>query len=170
MTLVPEEEGLNSRLLYDTGGNLRYIGESSAGSFLPQCRKVFQKILGISKFTHDPQRFLMIDSPATRGMRVPVNLPPRDYANHLIQLFKNISTMCPMFSMKNILKRLLSKQCSIIHWSASPKQLCLVYLVLAIGSIFAKIELQRSIFPFAINYFVEPHVFSKVLSIYYNQL
>lgn len=159
MTLVPEEEGLNSRLLYDTGGNLRYIGESSAGSFLPQCRKVFQKILGISKFTHDPQRFLMIDSPATRGMRVPVNLPPRDYANHLILLFKKyINNVSYVFNEEYFEKTLIE---TVFNnpLSASPKQLCLVYLVLAIGSIFAKIELQRSIFPFAINYFVEPHVF-----------
>lgn len=158
MTLISEEEGLNSRLLYDTAGNLRYIGESSVGSFLPQCRTVFQKILGISRFTHDPQRFLMIDSPASRNMRIPVSLPPSDYASHLIQLFKKyINHVTYVFNEDYFEKKLID---TAFHnpLRAATKQMCLLYLILAIGSIYAKIEIQRKIFPFPLSYFVEPHV------------
>jgi len=161
MTITSEQEGLNSRLLYDTKGNLRYIGESSAGSFLPQCRKVFQKILGPSKFTNDPQRFVMVDYPATRGMRIPINFPAKEYSNYLIRLFKqNINSICYVFN-EDYLDKNLFDYVYQNTLQANPKQLCLMNLILAIGSIFAKIELQRNIFPFPIENFIEPHVFHE---------
>ncbi|CCH41270.1 Cutinase transcription factor 1 alpha [Wickerhamomyces ciferrii] len=159
ITLVPEEEGLNSRLLYDTTGHLRYIGESSPGPFLAQCRRVFSKILGVSKFTHDPERFSIVDSLTPRDVGVSVKLPEKQYADYLVQLFKtNVSEIIYVLN-DDFFDQEIYKKTFENPQNAKPQHLCLLYLILAIGSLYWDIELRRNLSKFSREHFVQPQLY-----------
>ncbi|ODV76450.1 uncharacterized protein CYBJADRAFT_12802 [Cyberlindnera jadinii NRRL Y-1542] len=142
----------NWRLLFDDGGNLRFLGESCGISYLLQCRKLFSKVLGHQSFSDDPERLRYNDRTAIvlNGTKVP--LPSREYTDYLVRTFMN--------NLNNVLY--------IVDYSAIPKFVddiyrsrnkehdkCILMLILAIGSIFAKAELLTNVFPFPKSQYIE---------------
>ncbi|ODV61969.1 uncharacterized protein ASCRUDRAFT_139660 [Ascoidea rubescens DSM 1968] len=142
------ENGKNLRLLWDTSGNLRYIGESSPLSLLAQCRKIFNKLdsplhsnlpdLTSSKFVKDPKRFNIQDAPAFRlSQNIPTQLPLRDYCDFLVNLFiQNVNQLCYIFNV-DYLKCKIVDQVYLNPIQAKPHKLCLLYLIFALASIYA---------------------------------
>lgn len=129
----------HSRLLLNSAGNLRYFGESSPLSLLQECRFVFTKVIGISMFTDDPLKEQVIDEPNELTMKIPVGLPKRQLCNVLVEFFKkNINDTFYVFDMnyfkESIIERIYDNPvCAKQSW------MCLFYLVLAIGALFAEI-------------------------------
>ncbi|KAK9241964.1 fungal-specific transcription factor domain-containing protein [Lipomyces tetrasporus] len=129
----------HSRLLCDPHGHLRYIGESGPLSFLEQIRNVFRKTIGESEFTLDPDRFRFVDGPNHVASIVPILPPARELADELIQLFVDrVQLLDFVFDMT-----VFYEQVSLIYQNpmrCSNNWLCLLYLVCAIGAVFANSE------------------------------
>ncbi|RCK55269.1 Filamentous growth regulator 27 [Candida viswanathii] len=139
-----KEEGLSNlngqhtRLLSSQGGDIRFFGESSALSLVSECRALFHDILGESTFTNDPaQQFIHDELVDFTKHIVPVQLPKKEEARILIDLFKkNINDTFYVFSM-----RYLNSMFEEIYANpvlASTKKLCLLHLVFAIGVLFVE--------------------------------
>ncbi len=131
-----EEGGRNSRLLYDKSGHLRYLGESSALSLLAQSRKVFLAKNGQSAFTQDPQRFHIVDSPGyvSTGWKNS-QLPAKEIAFLFIQQFEeHVNGAVYVFDMDDFRDEIQEVYRNPLK--ASPKTICLLNLVMSIGSIF----------------------------------
>lgn len=68
---------------------------------LQECRFIFAKVIGISKFTDDPSKELVIDEPNGSTVRHSAQLPRRDLCNILVQFFKeNINDTHYILDMK----------------------------------------------------------------------
>lgn len=136
----------DSRLLLDSVGNLRYIGESSPLSLLYDCRNVFRDVLGSSKFTDDPQRVKIVDRPCTIGTCIPIQLPRKDLTDNLIKLFDdNINQTFYVFNLNFFNKEIVD----FIYENplrAKPEKLALLYLVLALGLLFKELSFGSSLF------------------------
>lgn len=140
MEVLPNQNGGHTRLLLNSAGNLRYFGESSPLSLLQECRFIFARVIGVSKFTDDPSKELVIDEPNRSTVRHPLQLPRRDLCNILVQFFEeNINDTHYIFDMKyfkdNIIDRIYDNPISI-----EQSCICLLHLVLAIGAFYAEIS------------------------------
>jgi hypothetical protein len=69
---LPNQNGRHTSLLLNSAGNLRYFGESSPLSLLQECRFIFARVIGVSKFTDDPSKELVIDEPNRSTVRHPL--------------------------------------------------------------------------------------------------
>lgn len=136
---LPNQNGRHTRLLLKSAGNLRYFGQSSPLSLLQECRFIFAKVIGISKFTDDPLEFV-IDELNRSTVRHPVQLPRGDMCNILVQVFKeNINDTHYIFDMKYFKDNIIDK---IYDNPISSEESCilLLHLVLAIGAFYAEIS------------------------------
>lgn len=179
-TKLNSEESGSTRFLYDTNGNLRFIGESSPLSLLAQSRNVFNSIdltvydtrfnspafkFSKTKFVNDPKRFNIVDAPANRLNKIfPIQLPLRAQCDTLVNLFLfNLNNMVYIFD-EDYLRQHIVNEVYVNPMEASPKKLCILYLVLAIGGIFQRtIDIQES----GSSSFTERHrqLFESALSI-----
>lgn len=142
---LSNEDGRNTRLLRDSGGNLRYIGESSPLSLLFESRNIFYKNLGHTKFTDDPRRMSIVDEPGKHVSGIPVQLPTKQDCDTLVKVFdENINHTFYVFD-SNYLKHCLV-DCIYKSPNRAPNnKLALMHLVLALGSLFAEISPEYSI-------------------------
>ncbi|KAK6200910.1 zinc finger transcription factor of the Zn(2)-Cys(6) binuclear cluster domain type [Scheffersomyces amazonensis] len=130
--------GKSSRLLFDSAGNLRYIGESSPLSLLFECRNIFSSIVGECEFTQDPQGTNIIDEPAKIHNRIPVQLPKRDHCNVLVKFFEiNVNSTWYVFNMKYF-KEFIVDYIYDNPIRARAQKLALLHLVLALGLLYAE--------------------------------
>lgn len=136
---LSNEDGKNTRLLRDSGGNLRYIGESSPLSLLFECRNIFFKNLGHTEFTDDPRRMSIVDQPGKLLSGIPSQLPTREECDILVQVFEeNINYTFYVFDSNYL--RFEIVDCIYKSPNRAPNhKLALLHLVLALGSLFAEI-------------------------------
>lgn len=151
----------NWRLLFDQAENPRYIGESSGTSYLLQCRKLFFKVLGGQKFSNDPERFTFVDSPTlSLKPRQFDKLPERSYTDYLVTTYlnnlNNVLYVLDHDSLLSLVDRVYSSEnVATDH----PHDFCVLYLVLAIASVYSSAEISKKLFPFPENYFTDPMVY-----------
>lgn len=141
---VSNENGRHTRLLSDSGGNMRYIGESSPLSLLFECRTIFVEYLGHSTFTDDPRRMSIIDAPQMQASGIPVQLPRREECDTLVKVFEeNINRTFYVFDMiyfeKQIVDYIYNNPIK-----AHNHKLSLLHLVLSLGSLFAESTPEHS--------------------------
>lgn len=136
---LSNEDGKNTRLLRDSGGNLRYIGESSPLSLLFECRNIFYKNLGHTKFTDDPRRMSIVDQPGKLLSGIAIQLPTMEECDILVQVFEeNINHTFYVFDSNYLRHEIVD--CIYKAPNRAPNnKLALLHLVLALGSLFAEI-------------------------------
>ncbi|EGW33257.1 uncharacterized protein SPAPADRAFT_66239 [Spathaspora passalidarum NRRL Y-27907] len=136
---LPNLNGRHTRLLYTQTGDMRFFGESSALSLLSECRSLFKDTLGPSVFTDDPgQEYIIDESTDFTKPTIPVQLPPKDTAVILIDLFKkNINNTFYVFNMNHFNKKVFQETYNN-PVGATTRRLCLLHLVFAIGALFAE--------------------------------
>ncbi|KAK9384644.1 fungal-specific transcription factor domain-containing protein [Lipomyces mesembrius] len=134
-------DGLNTPLLCDEKGHLRYMGESSVLSFLEQSRKAFRKALGNTTFTLDPAQLRLIDGPTHRSSIIPLQLPPPSLTIDLIEAFEeNVQAFDYVFDMDHF-------RCQVAQIYRNPmgaprQWLCLFNFTCALGAIFVHAKQQ----------------------------
>ncbi|EGW35390.1 uncharacterized protein SPAPADRAFT_146579 [Spathaspora passalidarum NRRL Y-27907] len=135
---LSNDSGKSTRLLFDTAGNLRYIGESSPLSLLFESRNIFTSTIGESEFTGDPQGVNIIDGTARINVVPPMQLPRRDHCNVMIKFFENnINQTWYIFDMKDF-------KLNIVDYiyenpiRAPVEKLSLLHLVFSLGLLFAE--------------------------------
>ncbi|EAZ63935.2 zinc finger transcription factor of the Zn(2)-Cys(6) binuclear cluster domain type [Scheffersomyces stipitis CBS 6054] len=130
--------GKSSRLLFDSAGNLRYIGESSPLSLLFECRNIFLSTIGSCEFTSDPQGVNIIDEPGKIKNGIPVQLPKREHCNILVKFFEsNVNSTWYVFNMRYF-KEYIVDYIYDNPIRARPEKLVLLHLVLALGLLYAE--------------------------------
>ncbi|KAG7664329.1 uncharacterized protein J8A68_002148 [[Candida] subhashii] len=135
---LSNDRGKSTRLLYDSAGNLRYIGESSPLSLLFDCRNIFTATIGQSEFTGDPQGVNIIDGAGIINQRTPMQLPKREHCNIMVKFFENnINQTWYVFNMKHF-KVYVVDYIYDNPIRAEPEKLALLHLVLAVGLLFAE--------------------------------
>lgn len=145
----------NWRLLFDDGGNLRFLGESCGISYLLQCRKLFGRLLGAQRFSDDQQRLRYTDKPGIALDGSTISLPSREYADYLVRTFlSNLNNVLYINEEAEWWKLVES-----VYSRKDPRELIILHLVMAIGSMFAKAEVMNKLFPFARTVFVEHEVY-----------
>ncbi|KAK9471924.1 fungal-specific transcription factor domain-containing protein [Dipodascopsis tothii] len=128
-------DGQNTRLLWDSKGHLRYMGESGVLSFLEQSRKVFRKMMGDSSFTLDPAQFRFIDGPSHAASLMPIQLPSRSLTTELINSFEeNVQALDYVLDMDHF--RRLVAQTFDDPMNAPRQWLCMLHFVCALGAVF----------------------------------
>lgn len=135
---IPNPNGKLARYLVNSAGNLRYFGESNPLSFLQECRAVFDAVQGSSHFTTDPKIAYVHDDPDKVKLLYPVPMPSKSVCRLLVKFFKeNINDTFYVFDMAYFEEQVVNK------FYRSPtrfpsEKLCLLYLVLAVGALFAE--------------------------------
>lgn len=179
---LKQEESGSSRLLYDNQGNLRFIGESSPLSLLNQLRNLFSQIdfsflsnknlylnLSKSKFVNDPRRFNFYDASGNRSFNVNnclTELPARNLANHLVEMFfQNENILVYVFNEEFFLNSIVDEVYKNPQTS-SPKKLCQLHLVLAIGLIYSHSFKEPN--PLVKNYNDHQSHFDSAMSLFQN--
>ncbi|ODQ77427.1 hypothetical protein BABINDRAFT_163451 [Babjeviella inositovora NRRL Y-12698] len=128
-----------SRMVSDTAGNFRYMGESSTLSLLSQTRKIYLRVLGPSRYTDDPLRIHVHDFPHALSSKRTLQLPLRAFTDHLVLCFQDcVNELHHIFDMA-YLKNVLIEGIYSDPISATPRQLCLLHLVCAVGAVYANI-------------------------------
>lgn len=136
--VVPgSSSGEFSRLLIDSVGNLRYVGESSPLSLLSICRLFFRSSFGESKFTSDPDRSHILDKTSyvqTIASHLP--LPPKAVCIELVNLFhENVNSSLYIidenYLMEGIVNPVYERPLETKH-----NKFCLLYLILALSMLF----------------------------------
>lgn len=135
---VPHSNGKLARFLTNYAGNVRFFGESNPLSFLQECRAVFYNLQGPSHFVDDPKNGMVHDEPDSVKIPYPVQVPNRLVTQRLVQLYKeNINDVFYVFDMayfdKSIVQVFYRNPLGI-----SPEKLSLLYLVLALGMLYAE--------------------------------
>ncbi|KAI1115926.1 fungal-specific transcription factor domain-containing protein [Nemania sp. NC0429] len=123
-----------NRMLQDSTGRLLYIGDSATLSYLQWIRMIVEKISGISEFTLDPRRHMIMENRIVlpQDLQPTGVLPDQRTANILItSYFINTAGFIEVFNKDAFLKSV--DECYKDPLSVSPSLLCLLYLVFAIG-------------------------------------
>ncbi|KAI5962138.1 uncharacterized protein KGF55_003214 [Candida pseudojiufengensis] len=135
---ILEEEIEKPNVLYDAGGNLRYVGESSPLSFLFECRNIFNKFIGKSSFTSEKDSLEIFDNQEEVLEIVQVALPNRDCMKKILELYHiHINQVCYILDLKYFEKEIIEPiydnygDCSI-------SQIALINLVIAVGLLYAE--------------------------------
>ncbi|CAI5759133.1 unnamed protein product [Candida verbasci] len=148
---LSSSDKLPPRMLYDSKGNLRYVGESSPLSFLFDCRNIFHEYIGISEFTSQTSTTLeTIDEPDEDHEVVQVALPSRNLLSQILRLFSiNVNQAIYLFDMKEF-KKTIVDPIYTNYSECKTKQIVLINLVISIGILYAEsindpmlIELQQ---------------------------
>lgn len=126
-----------SRLLIDSVGNLRYVGESSPLSLLFVCRGFFQTTFGESKFTSDPARTHIVDKTSSvAAIASHLQLPPKSVCVELVDLFhENINSSLYIFDKTYLLEHIVNKVYDT-PLAAKRSKYCLLYLIIALAMLF----------------------------------
>ncbi|KAI5949881.1 hypothetical protein KGF54_005358 [Candida jiufengensis] len=126
------------KVLYDAGGNLRYVGESSPLSFLFECRNIFSKVIGKSHFTSEIDSLDVFDNQEEVLEVVQVALPNRECISRILELFiLHINQACYLFDVDYFEKQIVEPiynnygECSI-------SQIALINLVIGVGLLYAE--------------------------------
>lgn len=126
------------RFLTNYAGNVRFFGESNPLSFLQECRAVFYAVQGPTYFVTDPKIGFVHDEPNKVQRLYPVQVPSRIVTEKLVKLFKeNINDVFYVLDMEYFKTNVVDA----FHQnplSFPPEKLCLLYMVLAIGMLFAE--------------------------------
>lgn len=137
----PDEEAsvwTSPRMLQDSTGRLLYIGDSATLSYLQLIRMIVESIVGQSPFTLDPRRHRIMENTISLppNIRPPHLLPDRQTANVLIEsYFTNTNGLLEVFNRKNFMVSV--DACYSDPLGVDSSFLCLLYLTLAIGLVFA---------------------------------
>ncbi|KAH8176268.1 fungal specific transcription factor domain-containing protein [Sarocladium implicatum] len=124
---------VETRLLQGAMGRLYFIGEPSTLALLQTIRIIVEGTVGPSPFTEDSQRHRLLDSPRPRKTSVTPTaaLPNRKKAKMLAHSFFTYGNM-------ELLDARALWQCIDICYqdvlAIKPSDLCMIHLVLAIGS------------------------------------
>ncbi|CAM1505393.1 Fc.00g110300.m01.CDS01 [Cosmosporella sp. VM-42] len=137
----PDEEAevyRQTRMLEDPKRRLIYIGDSATLSFLQLIRMWVDNIAGDSSFTTDPSRHRIMEATITipYSSQPPQLLPNKQTADVLVQsYFTNTHGLVDIFDRKSFRRKLES--CYMDPLEMKPSDLCMIYLVLAIGLVMA---------------------------------
>ncbi|CAK9441151.1 uncharacterized protein LODBEIA_P50200 [Lodderomyces beijingensis] len=128
----------SQRALYDSDGNLRYVGESSPLSFLFECRNLFKTLIGESAFTTDSDSFEVFDEPDEFSEIVQVALPNKETLSHILRFFSiNVNMTCyildPVAFEKNVITPIYTN-----YSACSIEQIAVINLVIALGLLYAE--------------------------------
>lgn len=164
-TISAVEDGQNSRIIFDNFGNLCYFGECSPTSYLLQTRKLFEKVLGENEFSFDPEKQSnLVERKIFNNESTEFNknkLPDRKYADYLLETYLNNSNNIVYILDDEELKMCLNRV-YLNPNSVTLRDICILNLIFGIASIYAKVELNKKIFPFNESYFINPEVFYKL--------
>lgn len=135
---ISTANGKRARFLVNYSGNARFFGESNPLLFLQECRAVFFAVQGPSHFVTDPKLGMVHDEPDRIRRQYPVQVPSHRVTLKLAQLFKeNINDIFYVFDMgyfeTNVIDAFYRNPLALL-----PEKICLLYLVLAIGMLFAE--------------------------------
>ncbi|KAL6451558.1 LOW QUALITY PROTEIN: FGR27 Filamentous growth regulator 27 [Candida maltosa Xu316] len=132
------EERDPPKVLYDSDGNLRYVGESSPLSFLFECRNIFAERIGPSKFTSESDSLEVIDEPDESIEILQVALPSRLLLNSIIKIFyTNIQQACYFVNIDYFKSNIIDPVYE--NYSESPPdKIALLNLVISLGLLFAE--------------------------------
>lgn len=135
---ISTANGKSARFLMNHSGNARFFGESNPLSFLQECRAVFYAVQGPSHFVSDPKIGMVHDEPDRLRRQYPAQVPSKVVTLRLAQLFKeNINDIFYVFNMgyfeTNVIEAFYRNPLAL-----PAEKLCLLYLVLAIGMLFAE--------------------------------
>lgn len=130
------DEGKDARLLYDgPSSHLRYLGESCTMSVVEQTRRLFRQRIGPTAFTEDPRRHKLVAGPTFHTSYAPMQLPSKRLTILLTKSFeKYVQPTGYVLSFPQFYKEIDLVYDSPV--SASTSQLCLLYLDIALGSLF----------------------------------
>lgn len=129
--------GKNLRLLYDKDGRLRYVGESSPLSLLFESRKIFLSVRGESEFTNDPDTVNIIDSGAHVKNSKILQLPKKEDAMTLINIFdSNINQTWYIYNRLWLLGKLNEAYDDPLK--VSSERMAAFHLIFALGLFFAE--------------------------------
>lgn len=126
-----------SRLLIDSVGNLRYVGESSPLSLLSVCRQFFRMTFGESRFTSDPERTHIVDK--TSFVHVAsghLPLPPKAVCIELVDLFHiNVNSSLYVMDESYVIEHIVNP---VYDRPLETKQnkFCLLYLIMSLAMLF----------------------------------
>ncbi|BFZ61319.1 hypothetical protein YB2330_002383 [Saitoella coloradoensis] len=99
---------ITSRLVLDSKGKSRFIGESSPLAFLGSVRKDVERRYGPSSFTRDREQNVISDGVSLPGRPIPfqAQLPSRQVADVLVEaFFKHVHVLQPVFSRDGFWKK-----------------------------------------------------------------
>ena len=136
--IIMEEERDPPKVLYDSEGNLRYVGESSPLSFLFECRNIFLERLGPSKFTSETDCLEVIDEPDELMEILQVALPSKQLSDEIVKIFyTNIQQACYFFEAEYFMTNIINPVYTN-YSECSPDKIALVNLVISLGLLFAE--------------------------------
>ncbi|RCK59300.1 Filamentous growth regulator 27 [Candida viswanathii] len=136
--IIMEEERDPPKVLYDSEGNLRYVGESSPLSFLFECRNIFLDRIGPSKFTSETDSLEVIDEPDESMEILQVALPSKQLSDEIVKIFyTNIQQACYFFEAEYFMANVVNPVYTN-YSDCSPDKIALVNLVMALGLLFAE--------------------------------
>lgn len=136
--IVMEEERDPPKVLYDSEGNLRYVGESSPLSFLFECRNIFLERLGPSKFTSETDCLEVIDEPDESMEILQVALPSKHLSDEIVKIFyTNIQQACYFFEAEYFVNNIINPVYTN-YSECTPDKIALVNLVISLGLLFAE--------------------------------
>ncbi|ODQ55780.1 hypothetical protein SAICODRAFT_69103 [Saitoella complicata NRRL Y-17804] len=99
---------VTSRLVLDSKGKARFLGESSPLAFLGSVRKDVERRYGPSSFTRDTAQNVISDGVSLPGRPIPfqAQLPSRQVADVLVEaFFKHVHNLQPVFSRDGFWKK-----------------------------------------------------------------
>ncbi|KAL6451973.1 FGR27 Filamentous growth regulator 27 [Candida maltosa Xu316] len=127
-----------SKVLYDSAGNLRYVGESSPLSFLFEVRNIFNERIGPSKFSSETDSLEVIVDPDDIFEISQVVLPTRAVMNDLVRIFYvNVVNASYYVDINYFMSEIVPLVYE--HYNeCSPGKIALVNLIIALGLFFAE--------------------------------
>lgn len=134
----PKNERAPPKVLYDSEGNLRYVGESSPLSFLFECRNIFLDRIGESDFTSESDSLEVIDEPDESTEIVQVALPSRQLLNEIVRIFYMNIQQATYFVNVEYFKENSINPVYENYSGCDPEKIALVNLVIAIGLLHAE--------------------------------
>lgn len=126
------------KVLYDSEGNLRYVGESSPLSFLFECRNIFLDRIGESTFTSESDLLEVIDEPDESTEIVQVALPNRQLLNEIVRIFYMNIQQATYFVNVEYFKENSIDPVYENYSGCDAEKIALVNLVIAIGLLYAE--------------------------------
>ncbi|RCK58986.1 Filamentous growth regulator 27 [Candida viswanathii] len=135
----PAEYAEPQKVLYDSQGNLRYVGESSPLSFLFECRNIFNERLGPSTFTSETDTLEVIEDPEEFTQVVQVLLPDRQLFEDILELFCINLLQASYFVDVEYFKTHTLNAIYENFDQCSPGQIAITNMILGNGLLFAEI-------------------------------
>lgn len=128
------------KVLYDSHGNLRYVGESSPLSFLFECRNIFQERLGPTQFSLENDSLDVICDPEEYPEAIKIPLPDRELVEDLFELFCINLVQASYFIDINYFKTYTINAIYQDFNQCSPGQIAITNLIVGNGLLFAELS------------------------------